>query len=171
MSVAPTAPPSAPSPSRRQAAPARRFDDALRRAEAGSTGRPRAPVQRHVRPLARGLSGRQRETPSASAPPPAPLSPPGPTAPPGIPELQAAVRAAPPAIVAAARGAQAGQLSLSFGAALSVDLRTGAQGLELSLRPAPSLERAARAELPRLVEALRARGVRVAGAVVKARTA
>jgi hypothetical protein len=59
------------------------------------------------------------------------------------------------------------QLSLDFGAALSVDLRTGAQGLELSLRPAPSLDRAARTELPRLVEALRARGLKVARADVR----
>jgi len=93
-----------------------------------------------------------------------------PDAPSGICELQAALRAAPPAIAAAARQG-APQLALDFGSALSIDLRTGAQGLELSLRPAPALERAARAELPRLVEALRARGLRLARADVRANPA
>ena len=41
--------------------------------------------------------------------------------------LQAAVRAAPPAIASAVAGNGPAQLSLDFGAALSVDLRTGAE--------------------------------------------
>jgi hypothetical protein len=86
--------------------------------------------------------------------------------PPGILELQAAVRAAPPAITAALREARP-QLALHFGSALSIDLRAGAQGLELSLRPSAALERAARAELPGLVEALRAHGLRVTRAEVR----
>ncbi len=65
----------------------------------------------------------------------------------------------------------AGTLALSFGTALTVDLRAGAQGLELTLHPARALERAARAELPGLVEALRARGLRVARADIRSRVA
>jgi hypothetical protein len=61
------------------------------------------------------------------------------------------------------------QLALSFGAALSLDLRAGVHGLELTLRPAQGLERVTRAELPGLVEALRARGLRVARAEVRPR--
>lgn len=94
---------------------------------------------------------------------------PGPTAePPGAVELRACVRAAPAVIAASLRPGGA-ELALSFGAALSLDLRAGAQGLELTLRPAPGLERVTRAELPGLVEALRARGLRVARAEVRPR--
>ncbi len=157
-----------PTPRSARPEPRRRFEEALRRAEADPALRPRAPARRPARPLARSLAERRPAAPSAAAALP---PPPTPTAPPGIPELQAAVRAAPPAIAAAVVAQGTGQLALTFGAALSVDLRTGAQGLEVSLRPAPALERAARAELPRLVEALRARGLRVARAAVKARAA
>lgn len=87
---------------------------------------------------------------------------------PGAAELQACIRAAPPVIAASLRPNGA-ELALSFGAALSIDLRSGAQGLELTLRPASGLERVTRAELPGLVEALRARGLRVARAEVRPR--
>jgi hypothetical protein len=82
--------------------------------------------------------------------------------------LRAAVRALPPAIVASriADGAQGAQLSLSFGA-LGVELRAGARGLEIALTSSAPLLGAARAELPGLVEALRARGIRVARADVR----
>ena len=93
----------------------------------------------------------------------------GPTAePPGALELRAYVRAAP-AIIAASLRPGGAELALSFGAALSLDLRAGAQGMELTLRPGPGLERVTRAELPGLVEALRARGLRVARADVRPR--
>jgi hypothetical protein len=83
-------------------------------------------------------------------------------------ELRSVLRAAPPAIAAAVRQGEP-HVALRFGDALSVDLRAGAQGLEVLLRPDPRLAGAARAELPRLIEALRARGVRVAHAEVQAR--
>lgn len=82
--------------------------------------------------------------------------------------LRAAVRAVPPAI-AAARVLEGAPLTLSFGPALGVDLQRGAGGLEVTLRPAAALERAAAAELPALVAALRARGLRVSRAEVRAR--
>ncbi|WP_242395406.1 hypothetical protein [Anaeromyxobacter oryzisoli] len=84
--------------------------------------------------------------------------------------LRAAVRALP-AAVEAARVASGGQVTLAFGAALGVDLRAAAGGIELTLRPTAALERAAAAELPGLVAALRARGLRVARATVQARSA
>jgi hypothetical protein len=83
--------------------------------------------------------------------------------------LRAAVRALP-AAVEAARVAGGAQVALAFGSALGVDLRAGAGGLEVTLRPAAALERAAAAELPGLVAALRARGFRVARATVQARS-
>ena len=88
--------------------------------------------------------------------------------PPGAAELEACVRKVPAAIAAALRPGGA-ELALTFGPALALDLRCGAQGLELTLRPASGLERATRAELPGLVEALRARGLRVARAEVRPR--
>ncbi|BDG01952.1 hypothetical protein [Anaeromyxobacter oryzae] len=84
--------------------------------------------------------------------------------------LRAGVRALP-AAVEAARVAGGDRVALAFGSALGVDLRGGAAGLELTLRPAAALERAARAELPGLVAALRARGIRVARATVRSRDA
>jgi hypothetical protein len=106
--------------------------------------------------------------PSPGGATPAGSPPPGGEAP-GVTELQAYLRAAP-ALIAASVQPGAAQLALSFGAALSLDLRSGAEGLELTLRPAPGLERATRAELGGLVEALRARGLRVARAEVRPRT-
>jgi hypothetical protein len=85
----------------------------------------------------------------------------------GVQALRAAVRALPAAVAAHPMGS----LALSFGSALTVDLQVGAQGLELTLRPAPALERAARAELPGLLEALHARGLRVARADIRSRSA
>jgi len=83
----------------------------------------------------------------------------------GVAALRAAVRAFPPAIVATPLRDGA-QLALNFGA-LGVELRAGAQGLELALRPAAPLADAARAELPGLVAALRASGIKVARAEVR----
>jgi hypothetical protein len=81
--------------------------------------------------------------------------------------LRAVVRALPAAIEAA-RVANGAHLALAFGAALGVDLRGTAAGVEVTLRPAAALERAAAAELPALLAALSARGVRVARASVRA---
>jgi len=81
-------------------------------------------------------------------------------------ELRAAVRALP-AAVEAARLREGAQLTLGFGGALGVELRAGAHGLEVTLNPVPTLSRAAAAELPGLVAALRARGLRVARAEVR----
>jgi hypothetical protein len=105
----------------------------------------------------------RQAAPSGAPPPPAPVDPPPPA------ELRAAVRAIPPA-VEAARIREGVPLVLSFGRALSVDLRSGPAGLEVLLRPEASLARAASAELPGLVAALRARGVRVAHADVRPRS-
>ncbi len=87
---------------------------------------------------------------------------------PAIPELAAAVRTLPFAI-ACATAAGGGPLALSFGRSLDVELRPGVAGVEVVLRPEPRLLRAAEAELPRLVEALRLRGVAVASAAVRPR--
>jgi hypothetical protein len=87
---------------------------------------------------------------------------------PPVAELAALARAVPVAVAAAARGTGA-PLALSFGRSLDVELRSGAAGVEVLLRPDPRLLHAARAELPRLVAALRVRGVAVARAEVRAR--
>lgn len=162
------------SASPRRTEPRGRFEEALARARrpaetpgepplAGPSPAQRPPVRAPSR-AARDESARDAEP----SPPPGTVAQALPKldAPPGICELQAAIRSAPVAIAAAARQAQP-QLALQLGSALSIDLRAGAQGLELSLRPSASLERAARAELPGLVEALRARGLRVARAEVR----
>jgi hypothetical protein len=81
-------------------------------------------------------------------------------------ELRAIVRTLPVAIEAA-RVREGAPLSLSLGRALSVDLRRGAAGLEVVLRPDATLQRAAAAELPGLLESLRARGIKVARAEVR----
>jgi hypothetical protein len=88
--------------------------------------------------------------------------------PPPVPELAALVRALPSAVVAAG-SPNGAPLALSFGRSLEVELRSGASGIELLLRPDPRLLRAAEAELPRLLAALRVRGVAVARAEVRAR--
>lgn len=148
-----------------------RFSDALERAgrrngkgeaEPGR-GRVRAPEPR--RPAARDPAEPRDEARAAllqaarheAAPDPSP-----------IPELAAVVRALPPAITSAIAGGN-GPLALSFGRSLDVELRPGVGGVEVVLRPEPRLLRAAEAELPRLVEALRVRGVAVASAVVRPR--
>ncbi len=84
----------------------------------------------------------------------------------GAPELRAIVRMLPVA-VEAARVRDGEPLSLALGRALSVELRRGAAGLELVLRPDATLQRAAAAELPGLLESLRARGIAVARAEVR----
>jgi hypothetical protein len=81
--------------------------------------------------------------------------------------LRGAVRALP-ASIEAARLQDGASLSLSCGSALGVDLRSGLHGLELTLRPSAALGQAAATELPGLVAALRARGLRVARAEVRA---
>jgi hypothetical protein len=82
------------------------------------------------------------------------------------PELRAVLRALPPA-VETARVQEGAPLELAFGRALSVELRGGRGGVEIVLRPSASLARAASAELPALVRALRERGVAVARAEVR----
>lgn len=88
--------------------------------------------------------------------------------PPPVPELAAAIRALPAAI-SAARPGPAAPLTLTFGQALDVDLRSAPAGVEVVLRPEGRLLAAAQAELPRVVEALRLRGVQVARAEVAPR--
>lgn len=75
--------------------------------------------------------------------------------------LRAAMRALPPAIEAA-RLHDGTRLTLALGGALGVDLRGGPAGVEVTLRPAEALGQVAAAELPALIAAVRARGVRVA---------
>jgi hypothetical protein len=83
-------------------------------------------------------------------------------------ELRAVVRALPPAIEAS-RVRDGAPLTLGFGHSLSVDVRQAAGGVEVVLRPDARLSRAAEAELPGVVDALRARGVRVTRAEVRPR--
>jgi hypothetical protein len=85
-----------------------------------------------------------------------------------VPELAALVRTLPAALEAS-RVRDGAPLALSFGRSLEVDLRSGTAGVEVVLRPEPRLVRAAEAELPRVVAALRARGIAVARAEVRAR--
>ncbi|HET8542823.1 MAG TPA: hypothetical protein VFL83_23315 [Anaeromyxobacter sp.] len=96
----------------------------------------------------------------------APSAPPADVA--GAAELRAVLRALPVAIEAA-RVRDGAPLSLSLGRALEVDLRAAAAGVEVVLRPDPRLARAAAAELPALVAALRSRGIAVARAEVRPR--
>jgi hypothetical protein len=133
----------------------------------------RAPA-RPVPPPSKGISAAEAAFGAVPADPPSCglLSPdlPGAAAPdaPGAAEVRACIRAAP-AVLAAGVRPGAAELALTFGSALSLDVRSGAQGLELTLRPATGLERTTRAELPGLVDALRARGLRVARAEVRPR--
>jgi hypothetical protein len=57
-------------------------------------------------------------------------------------------------------------VELAFGRELSVELRQGAAGIEVAVRTDAALARAARVDLPALVQSLRARGVEVARAEV-----
>jgi len=83
-------------------------------------------------------------------------------------ELARAIRVVPPA--AAILGPVGGApLTLSFGRSLDVDLRATSAGVDVVLRAEPALIRAAQAELPRLVAALRVRGVAVARVEVQPR--
>jgi hypothetical protein len=88
---------------------------------------------------------------------------------PATPELAAVARAAPVAIAARGGLADGAPLALSFGPSLAVELRAGPAGVELRLLPDARLARAAEAELPRVVTALRLRGVAVARAEVRSR--
>jgi hypothetical protein len=85
---------------------------------------------------------------------------------PALPELREAVRAIPPAIWAGRVGGGS-VLELAFGRDLTVELRQVADGIELQLRASAGLARAARVDLPALVDALRARGVTVVRAEVR----
>jgi hypothetical protein len=71
------------------------------------------------------------------------------------------------AVVAAAERGPA--LTVRLGASLSVTLAQGPGGIEVRLEAARGLSPLAEAELPHLVAALRAHGVRVAAVVVRGR--
>lgn len=88
------------------------------------------------------------------------------SAPPALPELREAARAIPPAIWAGRLSGPA-TVELSFGRDLSVELRQGAGGVELSIRAGPGLARAAQVDLPAFVRTLRGRGVEVVRAEVR----
>ena len=146
-----------------------RFSDALSRAESRAAEKrahkgPEA-VRRTPEPrpgLLDGPAAEGRATVLAerAAPPRDDLAP--------TPELAAVARAVPVAI-SSGRLADGAPLSLSFGRSLDVELRAGSEGVELRLVPEARLARAAEAELPRIVHALRARGVAVARAEVRPR--
>src|SRR6266568_1751558 len=144
-----------------------RFTDALERAgsraDPGRTRHGPGPARR--RPEPRG----PLEASSLSAASPflaGPHSPSAELAP--TPELAAVARAVPVAI-AAGRLADGAPLALSFGRSLDVELRAGPGGVEVRLVPEARLARAAEAELPRIVAALRLRGIAVARAEVRPR--
>jgi hypothetical protein len=156
----------------------RRFSDELAAARRQmpaadvERGTPASPGRTPPRPGARPALPRAEAAPDPAAPPAAPLTSPVPlgalaSADP-TPPLRAAVRAQPAAVESARAGDA--RLTLDLGAgALRVDLRADAAGIALTLRPAAPHERAAAAELPALVSALQARGVRVARAEVRGR--
>jgi hypothetical protein len=102
---------------------------------------------------------------AAAPPPPLAAQQPSPIT---VPELRALIRTLPVS-VDAHRVREGAPLALELGQALSVELRRRPDGLELLLRPDASLVRAAAAELPAVVRALRARGLTVARAEVRAR--
>lgn len=85
---------------------------------------------------------------------------------PSLPELREAVRAIPPAIWS---GHLAGgsAVELAFGRELSIELREVSGGIALAVRAGEGVARAARVDLPALVEALRQRGVTVVRAEVR----
>jgi hypothetical protein len=166
----------------------RRFDDTLRAArraagrDAGPTAAerdvPSTPLARRTLADAKAqdLAGRRdrsraddgleppRTAPGAAMPPPPPRL--DPAAAPS--DLRALVRTLPVS-VEAARVREGAPLALELGAALSVEVRQVRGGLELVLRPDAAVSRAAAAELPAVVRALRARGLAVARAEVRAR--
>lgn len=165
-----------------------RFGSALRRAAAGRSRTAVPPPSREPAgpPVARPLGVRreaaaramgelrarrdafreEERSPTAAS---AALAGPQGRFPDGVAEVRALVRALPVAIEAA-RVREGEPLSLSFGRSLSVEIRSGAGGVEIVLRPAEALARAASAELPALVAALRARGIAVARAEVRGRS-
>jgi hypothetical protein len=154
-----------------------RFGEALRRARAGNAAARgaatastagRRPETRRAAAL-RGEQAeavRREEARAAATTDPARAGAPPEDA--AVPELAALVRTLPVAI-AAARAREGAPLALSFGRSLDVELRSGAAGVEVLLRPEPRLLRAAEAELPRVLAALRLRGIAVARAEVRAR--
>lgn len=157
----------------------RRFDEALAAARregreaASEPGGPRAVAR--VAPDARrpalgpGEAALREAAPASAGAAPPPWggeAGPGDGAAAEVVALRAAVRALP-ATIEAARLHDGARLTLELGSALGVDLRAGAAGVELTLRPAAALTGAAAAELPGLVDALRARGVRVVRAEVR----
>ena len=166
---------------------AQRFDEALRKARRGAPapGRPAGATASPASDLpARALGTRRATSERASGvlrerrelfgdaerqaqPPALPMTQAQPAArAEGASELRAIVRTLPVAIEAA-RVREGEPLSLALGRALSVELRRGATGLEIVLRPDAALQRAAAAELPVLLESLRARGIAVARAEVR----
>lgn len=155
----------------------RRFDDALlgsRRAGGARADRGTAPTAttraapRPQRAGWPGLAAAAPPTPDAAGSPgrEATASLAADAASPTVAGLRAAIRALP-AAVEAARLREGAQLTLTLGGALGVDLRAGAGGVELTLRPAAALGPVAAEALPALVAALRGRGVRVRGAMVR----
>lgn len=94
-------------------------------------------------------------------------SPPGQRpATPALPELREAASAIPPAIWSG-KVAEGAAVELSFGRELTVELRQGAAGIELSIRTGPALTRAAQVDLPALLRTLRGHGVTVVRAEVR----
>jgi hypothetical protein len=148
------------------------FREALARARGREHGAAETRSRPAPRSRAPGSAGEPAEGPPAPGCPPRPavereaspqparaeLEP--------VPPLAAAARALP-AAVAAAGAAGGAPLAISFGRSLDVELRAVAAGVEVVLRPEPSLAHAARVELPRLVAALRGQGVAVARAEVR----
>jgi hypothetical protein len=88
---------------------------------------------------------------------------------PALPELREAARAVPVALWAG-RTAGGEGVELSFGRELSVELRQGAGGVELSIRTSPALTRAAQVDLPAFLRTLRGHGVVVVRAEVRGRS-
>ncbi len=167
-----------PSQGRAEPAEAGRFGDALRRArgdderrsrtEAGAAGEARRAPEARAHAVGLALREPPREEERAARLAADPAGPGSSQEVQVVPEIAALVRTLPVA-VAAARAREGAPLALSFGRSLDVELRSGASGVEILLRPEPRLLHAAEAELPRVVAALRVRGVAVARAEVRTR--
>jgi hypothetical protein len=143
--------------------PAAAFGDALARARAGCGGRPAASR------AAPGASGEDASaSPQVGPPPRGPAAALAPALAP-VDEIAALARALPPAVAAHVPACGAPAVALSLGRALEVELRSSPAGVEVVLRPEARLSGAARAELPRVVAALRVRGVNVSRAEVRPR--